>query len=420
MESLATVPPTKPRFPWAFWLLLLVPVVLIFFSHPTKFMLTWEPYRTMRWYWGAGDFKALLNRINFLAILVLLVQAILPTARWILRTKPSLPSQESETDYVGETATLLPNSLPWQFWLWQCIPMAFLILVMPPGKDPKGWFHEPLIAWGVKQPWWDLLLVLIFTIWFSQGVLLAFWLVWGAGHWPYRFCKVMGLAAITTLLPAIWIGRHFRLFAPPGLNPWSQALDPLYLSVFFLWTVGVAFLPALLATGTLYLMRLRLQKVAAPRSSLGRWQFSLKGLSILTLGCTLFLSFFGWFYPAIVAFISELNASNSRDIGETLGLIAIILSSALAALLSSVILYWRNWRVTTAIFGFLLGTFMLGLFDVVIFSASVSRNPLLNSLHVAGGLTLGTLVSLAISRYWIGWKRFKLIRQIKQKSPQGT
>lgn len=243
MESSATVPLTKPRFPWKFWLLLLVPVVLILFSHPTKSMLTWEPYRTLRWYWGAGDFKTLLNRINFLAILGLLVQAILLTARWVLTMKASPSSQDSETDSVGETATPLPKFLPWQFWLWQCVPMTFLILVMPPGNTLNWWFHEPAIAWIGQQPWASLLVGLIFTTWFSQGVLLAFWLVWGSGHWPYRFCKVMGLAATTTLLPAIWFGRHFHIFSP-GLTPWSEVLNPFELSKFFLWAVGVSFLPA--------------------------------------------------------------------------------------------------------------------------------------------------------------------------------
>lgn len=419
MESSATVPPTKPSFPWKFWLLLLVPVVLILFSHPTKSMLTWEPYRTLQWYWGAGDFKTLLNRINFLAILGLLVQAILLTTRWILRTMPGPSSQDSETDLVRESATPLPKFLPWQFWVWQCVPMVCLLLWMPPGNTLNWWFHEPAISWIGQQPWASLLIRLIFTTWFSQGVLLAFWLVWGSGHWPYRFCKVMGLTAITTLLPAIWFGRHFHIFSPV-LTPWSEVLNLFELSKFFLWAVGVSFLPAFFAAGTLYLMRYRLQQVAAPVSSLGQWQFSLKGLSILTLVFSLVLSLFGWLYPASVAFISDLDTGSSRTVDESLYFYGFVLGSALAALLSAVILYWRNWRVTFAIFGLLLGTFVVSTFALVIFSASIGKYTYLDLLYMTGGLTLGNLVSLAFSRYWIGWKRFKLIRQIKQKSPQGT
>ncbi len=329
----------------------------------------------------------------------------------------SPPSEENCDAPSEQTPQLKRVGLPWQFWVWQCVPMVCLFLWMPPGNTRDWWFHEPALEWILKQPWASLLVRLIFMTWFSQATLLAFWLVWGSGNWPYRFCKVMGLAAITTLLPEIWFGRHFRIISP-GLTPWSEVLNPFELSMFFLRAVGVSFLPAYFATGTLYLMRYRLQQVASPVSLLGQWQFSLKGLSILTLSFSLVLSFFGWLYPASVAFISDLDAGSSRTVDESLYFYVFVLGSALAALLSAVILYWRNWRVTFAIFGLLLGTFIVSTFALVIFSASIGKDPYLNLLNMAGGLSLGNLVSLAISRYWIGWHRFRLIRLSKQISPQ--
>lgn len=419
MESLTTAPPKKPRFRWGFWLWQLVPISMLLLAFPTKSMLTWGLYRTLQWHLGAGSFQALLNGVRLIAILGFLIQPILLAARLILRMNLRPPSEDTESVPIGSTDTPLPKGLPWQFWLWQCVPMVFLIIAMPPGKNPKWWFHEPAIAWCIQQTWWGLLLALIFTTWFSQGVLLAFWLVWGAGRWPIRLGKVIGLGAIATLLPAIWFFRHFKLFSS-GLRPWSEVLNPFELSVLFLWAMGISFLPAFLASGTLHLMRYRLQQAPAPVSSLGQWQFSLKGLSILTLGFSLALSFFGWLYPASVAFISDLYEGSSITADGSWFFYGFVLSPALVALLSAVILYWRNWRVTIAIFGLLLGTFLLGLFAVAIFPASIITNPYLDTLHLAATLTLGNMISLTISRYWLGWRRFRIIRLPKQKPPQGT
>ncbi len=294
--------------------------------------------------------------------------------------------------------------------------MVCLFMGLPPGEKIQWWFHAPLLRWIGEQPWASLLAGLILTTWFCQGVLLAFWLVWGTGHLAHRFYKVMGLATTVALLPAIWFVRHSGLYRSAPI-PWSEVLNLSYLSDYFLWALGISFLPALLVFGTLYKMRFRLQQVVVPSSSLGKWQFSLRGLLLLTLFCSLLLAFFNWGLPNMVTFLSLPNIGFYFGEMELLsGRSAIALGSALTALLSATILYQRNWRVTTAIISILLVIWFMAIIAETLFPTSVSLNPFLIPSHLAGTLTLGNLVSLAISRYWIGWNRFKLIRLSKQAS----
>lgn len=86
MESSATVPPTKPSFPWKFWLWQLVPISMLLFAVPNKFMLTWEPYRTLQWHLGAANFNAFLEGVLGLAIFGFLSQATL-LATWLVMGK---------------------------------------------------------------------------------------------------------------------------------------------------------------------------------------------------------------------------------------------------------------------------------------------------------------------------------------------
>ncbi|MGV3604960.1 MAG: hypothetical protein ACO1RA_01025 [Planctomycetaceae bacterium] len=259
---------------------------------------------------------------------------------------------------------------------------------------------------------------LIFANWFGHSTLLTFWMMWGTGHWARRFVWAMGLASIVALIPAIWFLRHFRAYFSP-LIPWYAALNLVDLSSFLFWALGVSLLPAALVCGTLYKMRFRLQQMEAPDSSLRAWQFSLKGLLLLTLSSSLLLAFFNWGLPSLAVFLSMPSIAVYFGEMESLsGRIAVALGSAMTAFLAAIILYWQNWRVTTGILSFLVLIWFMAVVVETFFPESESLNQFLDALHLAGALTLGTLVSLAISRYWIGWHRFKLIRLTKHASPQ--
>lgn len=330
----------------------------------------------------------------------------------------SLPSEENCDAPSEQTPQPKRVRLPWQFWVWQCVPLMLMFLLMPPGNDYSWWFHFPAIVWVEQQHWWGLLAWLIFTNWFGQSILLTFWMVWGTGHWAHRLGRAMGLASTVVLLPAIWFLRHFQsYFSSPA--PWSEALDLVYLPNFLFLAFGVSLLPAALVCGTLYKARFRLQQMEAPNSSLRDWQFSLKGLLLLTLLCSLLLAFFNWGLPNMVDFLSMPSiAFYFMEMELLFGRIAIALGSAMAALLAAIILYWQNWRVITGILSFLVLIWFMAVVVETFFPGSVSSNQFLITLHLAGALTLGSLVSLTISRYWIGWHRFKLIRLSKQTSPQ--
>lgn len=316
---------------------------------------------------------------------------------------------------------LQPQGLPWQFWLWQCVPMVFLIIEMPPGEDTDWWIHTAVLNWVVLnwiglEPWGRHLLELIFTSWFCQGVLLAYWMVWGSGHWSLRFCKVVGLAAIATLLPAIWFLRHIRWYQVT-LTPWADALNPHALGQFFFWSFVVAFIPAFLIAGMLHLMQFRLRQVDMLCSAQGKWQFSLMGLMVLTLVCSSFLSFVFWIYPAIW---THFTMGQLWAIENYPGRFIAAFSSALTSLFSAIILHWRNWRVTVAILGLSLLTWFVTLIVLRFSSASSASESIPRMLHMAGTLTLGSLISLSVSRYWIGWNRFGLVRQPQQASTWET
>ncbi len=333
--------------------------------------------------------------------------------------KPSPPSEENSDAPSEQTPQLKRVGLPWQFWVWQCVPMVCLIVLMPPGEKVDWWIHIDVLDWVLMnwiglEPWGRHLAELIFTSWFCQGVLLAYWMVWGSGHWSLRFCEVVGLAAITILLPAIWFVRHIRWFQM-ALTPWSDVLDPLRLVQWFIWAFGISFIPAFLFIGMLHLMQFRLRQVDMPCSAQGKWQSSLMGLMVLTLACSLLLSFVFWIYPTIW---THVTMGQLWLIEKSPGRLVAALSSALTALLAAGILYWRNWRVTVAIFSFTLAMWFVTLLAVRFSSASSGSETVSRMLHLAGTLTLGNLISLAISRYWIGWNRFKLIRLSKQASRQ--
>lgn len=316
------------------------------------------------------------------------------------------PLEDSAVVSVGETAAPLTKGLPWQFWLWQCVPMVMLILVMPPGEKPEWWIHTPVITWIEQQPWRELLPFSVFITWFSQGILLAFWMVWGNGFWGYRIFKVLGLASLAALLPAIWFLRHFQLFGS-GLNPWSEVFNPFALSLFFLWAVGCSFLPALIVVGALYWRGYRMKAVELPPSSLKRWQFSLWGLTVLTFVCSVGLAFLGWMYPALVSLVELLRPAANHN-GDWDFMIGLAASSALSSLLAGVVLFWRRWQVTATVFGFLM---FLYLFGIVLRSQNImGGSPFRWSapFFFASSLALGNMISLAITRYWIGRDRFIL------------
>jgi len=308
--------------------------------------------------------------------------------------------------------------LPWQFWLWQCMPMVMLILVMPPGEKPEWWIYTPVMTWIARQPWSGLLQALVFTSWFCQGILLAYWMVWGSGFWGYRILKVLGLSALAALLPAIWFIRHFQLFSP-GLNPWSEVFNPIALSLFYLWAVGCSFLPALLVVGAMYWRGYRMTVVELPQSSLKRWQFSLWGLTVLTFVCSVVLAFFSWFYPALMSLVEWLrpapNASSDWNM-----MICLAAISALSSLLAGVILIWRKWQVTTTVFGFLTVLYLLGIVSMSQHLLGESYFRWSGPIFLAVGLALGNMISLAITRYCIGRDRFILTCRRPEPLPSPT
>lgn len=319
---------------------------------------------------------------------------------------PRRPLEDSAAVSVGETAAPLTKGLPWQFWLWQCMPMVMLILVMPPGENPEWWFHTRIIKWIEPQTLRELFICFVFTTWFCQGILLAFWMVWGNGVWGYRIFKVFGLAALAALLPAIWFLRHFQLFGS-GLNPWSEVFNPFALSLFFLWAVGCTFLPALIVVGALYWRGYHMKAVELPPPSLKRWQFSLWGLSVLTFVCSVVLAIFNWFYPALVSLVKWIRPA-ANPYSEWDFMICLAASTALSSLLVGVILIGRKWQVTATVFGLLTIFHLIG---NVVMSLDFMRSGQLrwpDTLFFAESLALGNMISLAITRYCIGRDRFIL------------
>ena len=289
---------------------------------------------------------------------------------------------------------------------WQCMPMVMLILLMPPGEKPEWWIHTPVITWIEQQPWRELLPFSVFITWFSQGILLAYWMVWGNGFWGYRIFKVLGLGVLVALLPAIWFMRHFQLFGS-GLNPWSEVFNPIALSMFFLWAVVCSFLPAVIVMGTLYWRGYHMKVVDRPPSTLKRGQISLWGLTVLTFVCSVGLAFFSCFYPALVSFVEWLQPAINAysDWERTIGLVA---SSALSSLLAGVILYWRRWQVTATVFGFLTVLYLLGIVSMSQYLFGERYYRWSGPIFLSVDLALGNMISLAITRYWIGRDRFIL------------
>ncbi len=100
--------------------------------------------------------------------------------------------------------------------------------------------------------------------------------------------------------------------------------------------------------------------------------------------------------------------------------IAVMLSTALSTLLSAVILIYRGWRTTTIVFVLLLCAFVGGMAGKLNGRPTDVHFALLTVLKCAGVITLFNMTSLAISNYWIGWHRFRLIRLSKQESRQGA
>lgn len=316
---------------------------------------------------------------------------------------PRPPFEENREAPSGQTPGPKCVGLPWQFWVWQCMPMVMLILVMPPGEKPEWWIHTPVVNWIVQR---ELLITFVFTTWFCQGILLAFWMVWGNGFWGYRIFKVFGLGALVALLPAIWFIRHFQLFGS-GLNPWSEVFNPIALSLFLLWAVVCSFLPAVIVMGTLYWRGYRMTVVELPPPSLKRGQFSLWGLTVLTFVCSVVLAIFNWFYPAMVSLVKWIwptaNPNSEWDF-----MISLAASSALSSLLAGVILIWRKWQVTAMVFGFLTVFHVLGKVVMSLDLTRIGQFRWSNTLFLAVGLALGNMISLAITRYWIGRDRFIL------------
>ncbi|MGV3604962.1 MAG: hypothetical protein ACO1RA_01035 [Planctomycetaceae bacterium] len=326
---------------------------------------------------------------------------------------PRRPLEDSAAVSVGETAAPLTKGLPWQFWVWQCMPMVMLILVMPPGENPEWWIHTPVITWIEQQEWSELLPFFVFNTWFCQGILLAYWMVWGNGFWGYRIFKVLGLGVLAASLPAIWFLRHFQLFVS-GLNPWSEVFNPIALSLFFLSAVGCSFLPAVIVMGAMYWRGYRMTVVELPSPSLKRWQFSLWGLTVLTFVCSVVLAFFNWFYPVLVSLAVWLVPAE-KPYGDWDTKIILAASSAFSSLLVGVIMIGRKWQVTATVFAFLTIFRLLG---SVVMSLDFMRSGQLrwpDTLFFAVSLALGNMISLAITRYCIG--RDRLILTCRRPEP---
>ncbi|MGV3604961.1 MAG: hypothetical protein ACO1RA_01030 [Planctomycetaceae bacterium] len=323
-----------------------------------------------------------------------------------------LPSEESRESTCAKKEGSKRKGFPWAFWIWQLFPLAFFIFLYPPRGISTWWLHKSLIGWFMEHPSGQLFAMLHFAAWINQGVLLSYWMVWGSGHWIIRFCKVLGLILVAILLPLIWSAR----LSDPDIAslPWSDILDPFFLFRGFLLATSLSFIPALLVVGLLYILGFRIRPNEYPALPLSEWQISLKGLCIITLFCSLLLSFIFVVYPKI----STICKPTDWSVGILESATAVFLGVALTALLSAVILFSQNWRTFSIVFALLLVAFVGGAIGKPKTQLDSNYFTLTAVLHMASTVAFGNMVSLAINRYWIGWYRFKLIRLSKQASPQ--
>ncbi len=314
---------------------------------------------------------------------------------------PSPPSEENCEALRKQTPQPKRVGLPLQFWLWQCMPLICLMIVMPPGEDPGWWFFTPTVQSLTQQQSSALLAWIVFCSWLCQGMMLALWQVWGPGKWYGRLPKVVGLFLLAVFLPVIWFIRHFVLWGK-GVRPWSEVLNPLELLTVFGVVSGVSFLPAMVAAVVSYALGYRLVRRESAIAHSGPWQFSIAGLCKVTVVVSLLLTLFRWVYPELNRMFEENRGTSiARSAGEVLVMLVIGCGAFMATVLTEIMLAWRNWKITLAIFSVLV-VLSFGSFVGVAFSLLPPKNLFAKyGIDVGAMFVLGHMIALRINGYWL-------------------
>lgn len=213
-----------------------------------------------------------------------------------------------------------------------------------------------------------------------------------------------------------YLANRSFFFEYTGYYAWPVELGPWGITELFLWAFVTAFLPPLLVAGLFYGMEYRLQQEQPPKALQHPWQVSLKGLLVLTCdGSLLFAS------VCIAGTELMKNPFQFRvPQGSEESAVVLVLSTALTALLSGVILICRNWQVTATILSFLTFAYASGAFGERNFWGNILPEQLRILVLATLGLALGNMISLVITRYCIGHGRFILTCSRPEPLPSPT
>lgn len=310
-----------------------------------------------------------------------------------------------------QTAEPKRVGLPWQFWLWQLLPVVGCFLIIPPSIVGYSQFHYYFRRWIYAQSFAIHLESLIFAAWMCQGILLAFWIAWGSGHWASRSCRALGLGALAFSLVYQWshqYDNHGR-----GI-PWNEvfALEEIFRNLpqafvqAFLFPMGVVC--------AAYFWGYRVCQAEVPNSPRTSSQFTIRGLLVFTFGISLVLTYVNWVYPALTSgqgeyfetmdsdgVMSDTSPRPKRHITALSGF-ETFLSTLITTFLSLYLWTKQGWKPTAFLFSLLF----LGLLYEF-----QTKEALLESVW-------WQMLAMATSRYCIGWNRFKLVRQFSSLMPR--
>ncbi len=294
------------------------------------------------------------------------------------------------------------------FWLWQLVPLVWLMVCMPPGSQTDWWFFAPWVDAIAQHPSSIFLGLFFVTTWSTQGIVIAIGIFEGEGRWYWRILKGVGLYLIAALVPVIWIMRHLMIFQA-GLRPWSEVLNPMSLAVIAGWFSLQTVLPTLVIWIQLYFFGWRIQRPESNTPIRKPWQFSLWGICAITLVVSVALAVGRWLIPVLLQWIPPYPDLSVTINDEPRLTLLFVISTFVTLFLAVTISTWRM-RSVLAIFGLLVIVGSARLIAVLISLPPESNLVALYSLDTLAWIILGQLIALAIQRYWLGWPLLVVVR----------
>lgn len=326
---------------------------------------------------------------------------------------PNLPSVGNREPHGEQTLSPKRIGLPWQFWLWQLLPIIGCFIALPPYIDGYLEYHLAFRRWLYDQSLTTHLQSLIFATWFCQGILLAFWIAWGSGHWASRSCRALSLGILAFSPIFHWCHQYDN---HGRSRPWDEVFAPEELLRNLSQAFAQAFLFPMGVACAAYFWGYRVCQLETLRSKTTASQFTIRGLLLFTLGISLVLTYVNWIYPALTSRHDIPYEMISQDVTEE-GLPALykpgitnlsgfetFLSTLITTLLSLFLWTKQGWKPTAFVFSLLFLGFLYEF---------QTKEALIESVW-------WQMIAMAISRYWIGWNRFQLIRQFQSLMPRET